>query len=170
MNNNILIVMTLVFLTACGQTGTLYPANKKAEQTGPLTLQYTAYGTGGGPAQVAMPNGEVLKGEYRVMENSVFGFGSSSTTVSGNAESTGHATVSGSGGVATVNSVGSASGTAHGTTNSVSQSTPGSRNGMCALVGDKGTNGSCDFFVNRFTGTGAGNCKFSNGAEYNLMF
>jgi len=162
--------MAAMTLASCAQTGTLYPANKQAEKTGSLTLQYTTYGTGGGPAKITMPSGEVLRGEYRVVENSVFGFGSSSTTASDSAVSTGHATASGPGGVTTANALGTASGTAHATNNSFSQSTPGSRNGMCALAGDKGTNGSCDFFVNRFTGSGGGTCKFSNGAEYNLMF
>jgi len=162
-----IIAMTL---TACAKTGTLYPANKQAEKIGPLGIEFTMYGTGGGPVQVIMPSGEVLKGEFRVQNNSVFNYGTASTTASGSAVSTGHATAYGSGGVVNANSTGTTYGTAHATTNAFSQSTPGSRNGMCAMVGDKGTNGSCEFFVNGFTTNGGGGCKFSNGAEYNLMF
>jgi hypothetical protein len=165
-----LLTVLLLTVTACAQTGTLYPANKQAEKAGVLVLQYTAYGSGGGPMQITMPSGEVLKGEYRVVDNSAFGFDSSSTTASGSAVSTGHATAYGSNGVASATSTGTAYGTAHATTNSWSQTLPGSRNGVCAFVGDKGTNGHCEFFVNRFTGFGGGGCTLSNGAEYNLMF
>lgn len=163
--------LSLVLAVAgCAQSGTLYPANPQASRIGPLSLEYTAYGTGAGPVRISMPSGELLTGQYRVVENSTFDYGSSSTVASGNAVSYGSATAYGPGGVVTATGTGTTYGTARATTTSINQVTPGSRSGMCSMVGDRGTTGTCEFFVNRLTGVGGGSCQLSNGAQYNLMF
>jgi hypothetical protein len=43
-------------LIGCARTATLYPANQAAGEIGVLKANFTAYGTGGGPMTITLPN------------------------------------------------------------------------------------------------------------------
>lgn len=165
-------LFSIIFLalTGCTKSGTLYPANKEAQKIGALNIQYKDFGTNAGPVQVMLPDGETLKGEYRVVDNSVAQSGFASTFASGNAMTTGNGMMYGAGGIKNYNFSANTSGSASAFTNSYGVVTPGSTNGFCAMTGDKGTSGNCNFVVNTFSSKGGGVCNFSNGAAYNLMF
>jgi hypothetical protein len=159
MKRIIIASLGILVFTGCAQTGTLYPSNKQAESIGQLTLKYGG-GEDSGRVQVVMPDGEILTVQYRVVNNTIYGSGTSTGSFSGNLSSFG--------------ATGSTNENFHGYSDSNSSIavTPGSSNGMCVMTGEKGTNASCNFFVNKhgLLKSGAGTCKFSNGAEYNLMF
>ncbi len=67
--------LLLLLLPGCTGAATAYPINDQAIQTGVPKVEFIRYGTGGGPLTVTMPDGEVLKGEYRVISNVGIGFG-----------------------------------------------------------------------------------------------
>jgi hypothetical protein len=65
----------LFLLSGCVGSGTAYPTNDQAIQTGVPKVEFMRYGVGRGPVTITMPDGEVLKGEYRVISNVGIGFG-----------------------------------------------------------------------------------------------
>jgi len=46
----------------------------------------------------------------------------------------------------------------------------GSQRGVASLIGDRGTRMQCEYFTNVMTGSGAGACKTSKGAIFQLHF
>ncbi len=139
-----LTISSLIFLS-CSKQARMYPVNDIASQTGVLKAKYIDSGSGGGKISLTMPDGEILKGEYTTVDQSVVGFGSiyKSVYVSGDALGTG-------------------------STPAVSIS--GSHSGMVAMFGNRGTMMQCEYYVGGWAGNGKGACKSSSGAIYRLHF
>jgi hypothetical protein len=68
------ILMLFPFLSGCAGTADSFPLNKAAQQTGPLQISFIRTGIGRGPVTIVMPDGEILKGEWRVNSSISEGF------------------------------------------------------------------------------------------------
>jgi hypothetical protein len=124
----------------------LYPANDLARAGGVLSAQFIDSGTGHGPIEMTMPDGEVLKGEYSVVRGAAVQFGSIFESVYG------------PGGIAT------------GTGTTSNYAMPGSSTGAASAFGNKGTSMDCEFYNDNVSGHGMGACKNSRGALYRLQY
>ena len=60
--------------------GNLYPANDRAREMGPRQVAYRPSGNGGGAASIALPSGEILRGEYRTLDGGSISVASGSAT------------------------------------------------------------------------------------------
>ncbi|WP_423415545.1 hypothetical protein RLW55_03180 [Hyphomicrobium sp. B1] len=136
-----LLLAGVVLMGGCSRDARLYPANLQAgSQT--LHARFTDSGMGSGPIELAMPDGEVLKGEFTTTDTSNYGFGSAGLWGSTKP---------------------------HITTASTS-AVPGSMPGVANLVGPQGTTAHCEYLVNSLAGSGSGTCTTNKGAEYQLQF
>jgi hypothetical protein len=140
------LLILVLLLLGCGRTGRLYPANDTAAASGVLTMHFTSYGTGRGPVEIPMPDGEVLKGEYTLVRGGAVGFGSI------------YGLVYGPGGTTT------------GTATATSYAVPGGSPGMVSAFGDRGTAMQCEVYNDNFSGHGYGACRSSKGALYRLQY
>lgn len=141
-----LMALMVGVLAACARTAHLYPANDSAIATGVLDLHFMSYGTGHGEIEIAMPDGEVLRGEYSIVPGGTIGFGSI---------------------IAAVHTPGgSASGYATGTSYQTEDGSPGT----ASAFGPKGTSPQCEYYNDNFTGHGFGGCRSSMGALYRLQY
>jgi len=140
------VVLSLLALTSCAATATLYPANDAATKMGPLQATITRTGTGSGPITVTLPDGEVLNGRYSVNVGGSMGFGSLYGSVYG------------------------ANGYASGSAFSSTYMVPNSSGGAADLMGPKGTTAHCEFMNNNWSGHGNGACQLSNGATYRVQY
>lgn len=141
-------LLSILALIGCSVTRSahLYPANDTARPGGVLIGQFVAHGTGHGAAEITMPDGEVLNGEFSIVRGGAIGFGSIYGAVYG---PNGTATVSG------------------GSTNYV---VPGGSPGMASTFGNKGTSMDCEFYNDNFSGHGMGACRSSKGALYRRQY
>lgn len=146
LNLKIFIIGAVFLIVGCASTARLYPSNDLASSIGMLKATYMDYGVGGGKITINMPDGETLTGEYSTADTSSYGFGNVYASVYG--------------------TNGSAFGSGTSTMTAVSGSSPG----VASLYGDKGTSMTCEYFVNNWTGKGAGACKSSSGALFKLHF
>ena len=140
------VLLVLLLLTACARSARLYPANDVARPQGVLTAKFMAYGTGHGSIEIALADGEILKGEYSIVRGGSMGFGSV------------YASVYGPGG--------STSGTATGSSYAVE----GGSAGAASLFGDRNTSMDCEFYNDNFSGHGRGACRSSLGGLYRLQY
>jgi hypothetical protein len=138
----------LVGLTGCAieRTPHLYPANDIAQKTGVLSGSWVGHGHLHGTAELTMPDGEILQGEYSIVTGGSIGFGNIFSTVYGSRGfASGIGTVSGS---------------------SISAGGEGS----ASLYGSKGTSMQCEFRNNNMTGHGYGACQSSIGGLYRMQY
>lgn len=73
----------LIGLSSCADTADNFPLNEAAKQIGSLKISFDRTGVGSGPVTITMPDGEILKGQYRVAFGSAEGMafsGSKSAT------------------------------------------------------------------------------------------
>jgi hypothetical protein len=124
----------------------MYPANDIAISSGVLTARFISSGTGHGEIEIALPDGELLKGEYSLVRGGTMGFGNV------------YGSVYGSGSSATFN--GSAN----------SYVIPGGSPGMASAFGGHGITMQCEFYNDNFSGHGNGACKSSKNALYRLQY
>src|SRR5256885_863536 len=80
-----LAALGLVTMTGCTDTARMFPINDAATAIGAPRFEFVRQGLGHGPVTVTLADGEVLKGEYRVVENTalVFGFSGAHTATAG---------------------------------------------------------------------------------------
>lgn len=143
-----LALALLLGLAGCAieRTPHLYPANDIAQQTGVLSGSWVGHGQLHGTAELTMPDGEILQGEYSIVAGGSIGFGNIFSTVYGTR--------------------GFASGI--GTVSSGSMSASGE--GSASLYGSKGTSVQCEFRNNNMTGHGYGACQSSKGGLYRMQY
>ena len=70
----IVIAGICVGLTGCMDTADTFPLNSAAKQIGSPKVEFARTGVGSGPVTITMPDGEVLKGTYRVAFGAAEGF------------------------------------------------------------------------------------------------
>jgi hypothetical protein len=70
-----LVIACGVFLCSCTGQARIYPMDDASLKAGVPTIEFTRYGTGQGPVTITMPDGEILRGEFQVTENTVIGAG-----------------------------------------------------------------------------------------------
>ena len=121
-------------ITACTveRTPHLYPTNDVAVATGVLTGRFVGHGNLQGIAELSMPDGELLQGEYSVVAGGSIGFGNIFSAVYA------------------PQGIGSASG------NATAMSISGSGQGSVSLFGNRGTAMQCELLNNNFTGHAGG--------------
>ena len=124
----------------------LYPANDAASGTGVLEAHFVGHGTLHGTAEMTMPDGEFLQGEYSIVSGGSVSFGSIFGTVYGRGGS-----VSGSG-----------------TSGGFSMEASGQ--GAASLYGNRRTSVQCEFLNNNLTGHGYGACQSSKGGLYRMEY
>ncbi len=137
----VLSVSLVVCFQACSRDARLYPANVQAGPAA-LTAKFTDSGMGKGPVEMALPDGEVMRGEFGTTDTSAYGFGIATASI-------GRTTAVGT---------------------SSASAVPGNMPGVVTLIGDRGTRGECQYQVNTWTSSGTGVCHFSNGSVYSLHF
>lgn len=147
MRNVLLLIVVGCVIVSCTKTGTLYPANDLAGQTGPLHVEYEDDPFAlGGPLTIFMPDGEVLHGEYRTVDRSTQTFGTIYHSLRG--DSVGRIT---------------------GNSTQTSVMSPGSMPGFIGAYGEQGTFIECEYIAN-MSGGGTGVCQTGDGAIYRLIF
>jgi hypothetical protein len=124
----------------------LYPANAAASTTGVLEGHFVGHGNLHGTAEIAMPDGEILQGEYSIVSGGSANFGSIFGTVYGR------------GGATTASAT------------SVGLSMDASGQGEATLFGKNGTSIQCEFLNNNMTGHGFGACQSSKGGSYRMQY
>ena len=67
-------IAALAGLSACAGTADVFPLNAAAKQIGSPKVSFERTGVGSGPVTITMPDGEVLKGTYRVAFGGGYGF------------------------------------------------------------------------------------------------
>ena len=137
----VFVVLSATLLAACARDGTMIPIDAN-DPPGVPRLDMTLYGTGYGPATITMPDGEILRGNYRLAVG-----GTSTTVVGAVADNNGNTVV------------GSGSGT------SVSLQNPFT----LQAVGDHGTSMVCRGSAGGL-GHGDAVCHTNHGARYQMMF
>ena len=123
----------------------LYPTDNKSDIT-VLHGQLQGHGELHGVANITMPNGEILSGEYSIAAGGSIGFGGI------------FGSVYGPGGLTS----------ASGTSTSMAVSAEGE--GSASLVGNRGTLMQCEFMNNNMFGHGYGACKITDGSTYRMMY
>lgn len=140
-------VVVVGVLSGCATVdATMYPTNPQAQNFGLLhATVHENWLVHEGTITCKLPTGEVLTGQYSTMDSgsSSYGAGFGSVTTPG--------------------------GAAFGSGFESMQTVPGTRVGFAVLHGDKGTTAECKYYVN-MEGSGAGVCKFSDGAIFRIMF
>jgi hypothetical protein len=124
----------------------LYPT--EGTTSGPTVLQglFVGHGQGHGTAQISMPDGENLQGEYSIVFGGSIGFGSIFGTVYG------------------------PGGALSGTSTTSSVSIAGEGQGSASLVVNSGTSMQFEFLNANITGHGYGACRSSKVGIYRLMY
>jgi hypothetical protein len=123
-----------------------YPVDLKGADSVVLTGRIVGHGQLHGIAEITMPDGEFLQGDYSIVAGGSMSFGSI------------FGSVYAPGGSASV------SGTA--TNTSIS----GEGQGQAFLMGNRGTSAQCEFLNNNFMGHGYGACRTSKGAVYRMIY
>jgi len=67
--------ISLSVLYGCADTARMYPMDDAAMSAGVPKLDFVKQGLGHGPVTVTMPDGEILKGEYQLTDNTAVGVG-----------------------------------------------------------------------------------------------
>src|ERR1700730_7074811 len=147
----VLVTAAAIALSGCAsgpQRGAVqfFPVNNEANAIGLLNGEYVTNGVGNGTINTQMPDGELLTGQYSIVQGGTVGFGNI------------YASVYGSGGAA--------SGFATRRSGTVERGSPG----MASLYGNKGTSMQCEFYNDNVTHHGYGGCRTSKGAEFRLQF
>jgi hypothetical protein len=124
-----------------------YPANQEANAFGVLNGEYITNGPGNGTITINMPDGEILTGQYSIVQSGAMGFGSIYASVNNNAG-------------------GSASGFGMSRNTALETASPG----MASLFGNKGTSMQCEFYNDNRTHHGYGGCRTTKGALFRLQF
>ena len=123
----------------------LYPTNPSGAQT-VLAGKIVGHGELHGIAEITMPDGEVLRGDYSIVAGGAVNFGNI------------FGTVYGPHGSASVGGIES------------SESISGQGQGQAFLVGDHGTSAQCEFLNNNFMGHGYGACSISKATTYRMIY
>jgi hypothetical protein len=145
----VVALATNLFGCATAQHGVaqFYPANQAAAALGVLNGEYVTNGRGNGSINITMPDGEILTGQYSIVQQGAVGFGSIYASVNNNFGGS----ASGFGlSRASVLETGSA--------------------GAASLFGNKRTSMQCEFYNDNRTHHGYGGCRTSKGALYRLQF
>jgi hypothetical protein len=141
---------TVLLLTLAGCTVVrpvhLYPTGDSSGTPGVAQGQIVGHGQGHGTAELTMPDGETMQGEYSIVFGGAVGFGNI------------FGTLYGSGGMA--------SGSAMTTSYSIS----GEGQGSASLVGNRGTIMQCEFVNANMTGHGYGACRTAKGILYRMIY
>lgn len=143
------LILLVLFGCATGpQRGAVqfYPANQEANAFGVLNGEYVTNGAGNGTINVVTADGEVLTGQYSIVQRGAVGFGSIYGSVYGDA--------------------GSASGFGISRAAALETASPG----MASLFGNKGTSMQCEFYNDNRTHHGFGGCRTTKGALFRLQF
>jgi hypothetical protein len=72
--NPLIIAAFFATLSGCAGTVDTFPLNPAAKQIGNIRAEFTRTGVGSGPVTITMPDGEVLRGRYRVAFGTAQGF------------------------------------------------------------------------------------------------
>jgi hypothetical protein len=142
MKKSLLLGAVYIFLlisSGCSMNAKLYPVNDIAQPTGLLEAKYFPVSAGSANVTIEMPDGEILEGQFTLIEGPTANFGSI-LAAEGNA---------------------SAVGVSGGTTSG------GKFPGVGTLIGDRGTRMDCEFNRSSFGG-GVGACLTTTGALYRL--
>ncbi len=123
-----------------------YPANDAASKTGTLQGHLVGHGQLHGTAEVVMPDGESLQGEYSIVAGGSVSFGNIFGTIYGRG------------------------GPLIGTGTSSGITMAGSGEGQASLFGNRGTSLQCEFLNNNMTGHGYGACQSSKGGLYRMLY
>jgi hypothetical protein len=75
----LLVCAAMAGLCACTDTADVFPMNVEAKSLGPVKVSFVRTGVGRGPVTIAMADGEVLTGEYRVASGGGMGMAFSGT-------------------------------------------------------------------------------------------
>lgn len=146
MRVHLLLLSVLLVGCAIEREARLYPANDEAAPSGVLRAKFIEHGTGNGDVEIRLPDGEVLRGEYSVVYDTITGFGSILASVYG------------------------AGGSAAGAASSSGYSVRGRSQGTASVFGDRATRMHCEFLNDSLTGHGYGACKSSKGVLYRLQY
>jgi hypothetical protein len=68
-----------LLLAGCTDQARIYPMDDATLRAGIPKFEFVRQGMGRGPVTVTMPDGEILRGEYQIMENAAVGFAFSGT-------------------------------------------------------------------------------------------
>lgn len=144
------IVSTVLLLALAGCTVVrpvhLYPTGNSGAEIGVAQGQIVGHGQGHGTAELTMPDGETMHGEYSIVFGGAVGFGNIFGTLYGPGGAT------------------SASAT------TTSFSIAGEGQGSASLVGNRGTIMQCEFLNANMTGHGYGGCRTSKGVLYRMIY
>jgi hypothetical protein len=146
-----LFALALITLFGCvsAQHGAVqfYPANEAANAFGVLNGEYITNGRGNGTINIQMPDGELLTGQYSIVQQGAVGFGSIYANVNNNFGAS-----------------------ASGFQMNRSSVLETSSQGMASLFGNKGTSMQCEFYNDNRTHHGYGGCRTTKGALFRLQF
>jgi hypothetical protein len=122
-----------------------YPANPEANAIGIPTGEYQTVGPGAGSLRAVMPDGEVLTGQYAIVQAGASGFGSI---------------------YASAFAPLAIPGVVYGRSRTAERSSPC----LVSLAGDHGTLMQCEFYYDNIFHHGSGGCSASHGALFRLQF
>lgn len=74
LKKRLFLAALIAALSGCAGTVDTFPLNATAKQIGNIKAEFTRTGVGSGPVTITMPDGEVLRGHYRVAFGSAQGF------------------------------------------------------------------------------------------------
>ena len=142
-----ILIASLAGCSSAPQHGAVnfYPANPEANAIGILTGEYQTVGPGAGSLRAAMPDGEVLTGQYAVVQAGASGFGSIYASA-----------------LAPL----AVPGVVYGRSRTAERSSPC----QASLFGDHGTSMQCEFYNDNVFHHGYGGCRSSRGAVFRLQF
>lgn len=135
-------VLGLVLASAPGCTYTFAARLYDMQSGGVATATFKWNGSGHGVVEIALPSGELCKGEYVTISDDVTTWGSI------------FATGSAGGGIAS----------GYGLT------TQGKQKGSAVAVGDRGTTVECEYVTSASSPQGYGTCRDNHQKSYKLMF
>lgn len=124
----------------------LYPTGDSGAETGVAQGQIVGHGQGHGTAELTMPDGETMQGEYSIVFGGAIGFGNILGTLYG------------PGGATSASAM------------TTSFSIAGEGQGSASLVGNRGTIMQCEFLNANMTGHGYGACRTSKGVLYRMIY
>lgn len=149
-NSNYVIAVSVVVVILGGcsaeRAARLYPISEGGGAEGVLNAKFIASGTGHGDAEIQMPDGELLKGEFSIVRGGAIGFGGIIANAFGPR-----------GSVSTMGST-------------VSRTVEGGSPGIATAIGQKGTTMQCEFYNDNWSGHGYGACHSSLGKYYRLQY
>jgi hypothetical protein len=150
----LLTVSISAVLAACSVSGQLYPVAGPMAKVKPLpvlTVKIDGVTGNSGPAEIALPGGEICRGKWSVVAPRMVG----------------GSTYSGTGQISSGLDSAFISTQGH---SFVNVGAPGTNKGQAMLVGDRGTVIECAFVVGSGTASGYGAAKDSHGNTYKLIF